>query len=282
MIDQYNMDQYNKETSQIHAPADLIRRTKEAVREEEQRIARERLQQNTVVQTKRSYGKVYRWALPVAAAVLCVMLLNISGLMLGRSKGGAWSGSTMDMASGAAPSSDSGMGAQSGAADMSESAAADATAADGSANNGGEYNMVTEAEIVEEEHVSEDYDGRQPADAAASAESDASADSSVENGIREESEPTKAESSYIESIYRSDLWIEEVKEIPTFYGNPDTECVTIQGIELYVGKDFDGAWVAYAEIDGSKYIISTELTEEKINREEFARAAYEMLMEFFS
>ena len=39
------IDQYKNETSQIHAPADLILKTKQAVREEEMRLEREKAQQ---------------------------------------------------------------------------------------------------------------------------------------------------------------------------------------------------------------------------------------------
>ena len=40
IMDQYK-EQYRKETEQIHAPAELIARTKAAMREEEARIRRE-------------------------------------------------------------------------------------------------------------------------------------------------------------------------------------------------------------------------------------------------
>ena len=249
MTDQYNMDQYNKETSQIHAPADLIRRTKEAVREEEQRVAREKPEQNISAQPKHSYGKVYRWALPVAAAVLCVILYNISVMMPGRNMSGSGSDSAMDMALSAEQSSDNGAGAQSGAADMSEGAAtADTTAAE-SAIEDSEYEIAA-TDTAEEEDVCEDYDSGKSADAAGSAESDVFMSGSVENNSRGESKPENGKNSYIESIYGSNLWIEEVKGIPAFYNDPDTKRVTIQGVELHVGKDSDETWIVYTEING--------------------------------
>lgn len=254
MTDHYNMNQYNKETSQIHAPTDLIRRTKEAVRKEEQRIASERLQQNTAAQPRHFYGKVYKWALPVAAAALCVILLNISGMMIGRNMGGSLSGSSMDMASGTAPSGGNDMGMQSEAGDNSESVV---ITADESVNEDIEYETVA-MDTGGEEYVDE------------------------KNSIREESELEKGKNSYIDSIYGTNIWMEETEEIPAFYDNPDTECVTIQGVELYVGKDFDEAWIAYAETDVGKFIISTEMTEEEITQEEFVQAAYEVLIEIFS
>lgn len=264
MIDQ--KEQYNRETSQIHAPADLIRRTKEAVREEEQRIARERLQQNIVVQTTHSYGKVYKWALPVAAAAVCLILLNVSGIMFGRSmsKTQSESASPTNMDSGAASASDSDMGVQAETTDWAESAAA----ADEPIEEVDSNFDMAKAETVTEAIPTEGYDKAQSADAAA-AEDAASSSAAYENGM---------EDSYIKSIYGSDLWIEEVESTPAFCDNADTECVTIQGVELYVGKDYDGAWIAYAETDAGQYIISTELTEDEISRDEFAGEAYEMLV----
>lgn len=96
MMEQGRMEQYNRETSQIHAPEELIRKTKEAVREEEQRIARAELPQKTA--GKRSCrGGVYRWALPAAAAVL-VILIGTSGLFFGRGKDRTLSESAADAA----------------------------------------------------------------------------------------------------------------------------------------------------------------------------------------
>lgn len=278
MIDQ--MKEYNKETSQIHAPADLIRRTKEAVREEEQRLERERSLQSIAAQPKHFYGKVYKWALPVAAAAVCLILLNVSGIMFGRSMSKVQyeSASPTNMDSGAAPTNDSDMGVQAETTDWAESAAVADEPIDevNSDFDMAEAETVTEA-VPEEEYnkvqsadagAAEGYDKAQSADAAP-AEDAASSSAAYENGM---------EYSYIKSIYGSDLWIEEVESTPAFCDNADTECVTIQGVELYVGKDYDGAWIAYAETDAGQYIISTELTEDEISRDEFAGEACEMLV----
>ena len=276
MTDQNNMDQYNKETSQIHAPADLIRWTKEAVREEEQRIAGEGLQQSIAAQPKHSYRKVYKWALPVAAAILCVILYNISGMMPGRNMSGAGSGAAMDMDSGAAQLNNSDTGTQSGGVDISEGAGtADTTAAE-SAIEDSEYEIAA-TDIAEEEDVSEDYGDGKLADAAVSAGSDAFTNGTVENSSRNESDFERGKNGYIESIYGGNLWIEEAEEAPAFYNNPDTKRVTIHGVELHVGKDFDETWIVYVETDGQKYVVCGELTEEDISREEFAKEAYKLL-----
>ncbi len=51
MMDQYK-EQYNRETEQIHAPAELIARTKAAMREEEKRISQMSAAQMTEGESK--------------------------------------------------------------------------------------------------------------------------------------------------------------------------------------------------------------------------------------
>lgn len=280
------MDQYNKETSQIHAPADLIRRTKEAVRQEEQRLEREQQQQSTVTQPKPFHGKAYRWVLPAAAAVFCVIMLNVSGMIVGRNIRGGSSGASMDMASesaaSAAPSGGNDTGVQFGASDWEEGAAA---AADETLDKGRDLDIAAEtteeAAEYEEAYDNAGFDGGQSDAEGALAGPDSFADNSGENSISVKSESKTTGNSYIESIYGSNLWIEKVDKIPAFYDNSGTECVTIQGVELYVGKDYDNAWIAYAEIGSDMYVINSELTEAEIGREEFACAAYELLNEIF-
>lgn len=280
MIDQ--MERYNRETSQIHAPADLIRRTKEAVREEEQRLESARsqqTQQSAAVQPQHSYGKVYRWALPVAAAAVCLILLNVSGIMFGRNMSKSQLKLAADTASGAAPASDSDMGVQAETTDWAESAAA----ADESMNETDSNFDMAEAETATDAAPAESYAKVQSADAgaaegyekgqsadAAPTEDAARSDAAYENGM---------EDSYIESIYGSDLWIEEVEEVLSayFYANTDTKSIIIDGVVLYVAQDLDDTWIAYVEIDGQKYVVRGELTEEDMSPEEFAEKAYKLL-----
>lgn len=263
MIDQYNMDQYNKETSQIHAPADLIRRTKEAVRHEEQRIMNEKLQQNVVVQPKHSYAKVYKWALPVAAAIFCVIILNIGLLRFGRDIGGSTSESPTDMASGAAESSDAGI-----ALDAAES------------SDMGFQPETTEMyeDIAEAAEAEEEFD--HSSSAAGMTEGFTT---ETTNGVAEDSTSKEMgeeeQSSYIDSIYGSDLWIEKVDEQPSFYADSDTESINIHGIKMYVAKDIDDTWIAYAQIGEERYVIRGELTEESISQEGFVEKAYQLLEE---
>lgn len=55
MMDQYK-NQYKEETSQIHAPADLLERTRQAVSEEEKRLQAENAWMDKTVQD----GKINR------------------------------------------------------------------------------------------------------------------------------------------------------------------------------------------------------------------------------
>lgn len=109
MTEQY-MNQYKKETAQVHAPADLIERTKAAVRKEEQRILRERAVQEKssapaevrVPQTMLSetaghvdgtkgvkgFG-VRKWAYPLTAAAALLILISVSLTMRGMKKSGS-------------------------------------------------------------------------------------------------------------------------------------------------------------------------------------------------
>lgn len=277
------MNQYKKETSQIHAPADLIRRTKEAVREEEQRIAREKLQtmasdkvqSGSVARTKRSYIKVYRWALPVAAAALCLIMLNVGVMRLGDSMGKIQSDTSMDMASGAAPASDSadnGVGMQFGTAGMYEETATEEPVGKSEAASDTTTDIMEQTAAADDTYKDADFDGGQIAESGASAASEV-------GESYQDSEYEEAENSYIDSIYSNDLWIEKVNEEPSFYRDPATESFTVQGVKIYVAQDEDNTWIAYARKDAQRYVISGELTKDDLGSEEFAEKVYELLME---
>lgn len=277
------MNQYNKETSQIHAPADLIRRTKEAVREEEQRIAGQkmqsmesvRVQSGSIARPKRSYAKVYKWALPVAAAALCLIMLNVGVMRMGGSMSKMQSDTSMDMASGAASASDSadnGMGMQFGTAEMYEEEATEEPVSKSETAAGATIKNMEQAAAADDAYEDAGYDGGQAADSSVSAASE-------ESGSYQDSEYEEAENSYIDSIYRNNVWIEKVNEAPSFYGDSATEEFFIHGVKVYVAQDVDDTWIAYTRKNAQRYIISGELTEDDLTREEFAEKAYELLID---
>lgn len=270
------IDQYKKETSQIHAPADLILKTKQAVREEEQRIQQERAQQkqvaqgrNTVGQTKSGYGKVYRWALPVAAAVLFAVLMKVSTMMIGTKFAKSESGSPTNTTT-------------------SETAA-----------GGAEYEYA-------EESVAEEFDDMDAgidkafADKELPVESMESAEAVAEEGEAEEeafddmydesaSDAPAATAEY-DKVQNSEnkfalsggdgieLSIEEVKEIPDFYDDQNTKCVTLRGLQFYVTGELEDEWKAYVCVDETGYVISGGI-DESTNHRAFAKKAYELLAE---
>ena len=287
------MNQYKQETSQIHAPAELIRKTKEAMREEEQRLNREGKQKNVIVQPKHSYGKVYKWALPVAAAAaFCVMLFSVSIMRFGSGSGSSKSNSSMDMASGAAGPND--MGLQFGTADIAEEM--EAAAEEPIDKSGSKYDMAAGAateSATDNGYAGGGYDGAQYADATATSENN---------------EDAAYENSYIDSLYgnsammtndvqKSDqdgassrkadsyAWkIREVSEIPSADDHTVLEeHISVQGIDFLVVYNMDDIWCAYATgDDGKLYLIFTEAAVDEFSVEEFADMAYERLMETVS
>lgn len=179
-MEQGRMDQYKKETSQIHAPEDLIRRTKETVRGEEERIAREKAPQKTAAKKKRYGGRAYRWALPAAAAVL-VIVAGTSGIFFGRGADKFMSESALDMAandtSADDTSAESNMELQLGV-----SSGADADGAGKPIGRGGSNGMTEDAEIYD----AADTEMPEAAVEAATAEmSDAIAEDTADAGISE-------------------------------------------------------------------------------------------------
>lgn len=101
MTDQHNkqnINLYREETAQIHAPVDLIERTKQVVAEEEKRLRQENGQNKDsrangadADRTRRSkdqmepgwkqyYKAVPRWVLPLTAAAVLVLTLRVSGV----------------------------------------------------------------------------------------------------------------------------------------------------------------------------------------------------------
>lgn len=304
-------NQYKEETSQIHAPTDLIQRTKQAVREEERRIEQMRVQQaertagerqawGTVQQgmnppaaesqgrrgadtgktRKYSYGRVYRWALPVAAAVLLVVLLNVSSIMVGRKFSSSKSDAPMDMAAGMA-----------GGAEETTDVAYD----------------FAEAEAVEE--AFDDMDGginKAFADNGFMEESTAEAEESVAgavesadaegkdemNSLYEESaaDEAPAEADEYDNVDSGDseaglsedsidgLMIEEVKEKPEFCDNKNTQCIDSHGLQFYVAREWGNQWKAYVRVNETGYVI-TGSGQGIADREAFAGKAYELLVQ---
>lgn len=293
-------NQYKEETSQIHAPADLIQRTKQAVREEERRIEQMRVQQaektaaerqawHTVQQginppvtenqgrredyagktRKYGYGRAYKWALPVAAAVLFVVLINISTIIVGRKFSSSKSDAPMDMAADMAGGAEDMAGA---AYDFAEAEAVEEGAFDGM--DGGINKAFAENGFAEERTVGAD-------------EGAAAAGKDEMNGLYEESaaDEVPAEADEYGNVdseadlnrdSADGLTIEEVKEKPEFCDNKNTQCIDFHGLQFYVAREWGSQWKAYVRVNETGYVI-TGSGQEIADREEFAGKAYELL-----
>ena len=304
ITDQSVKEKYQKETGQVHAPADLIRRTKEAVQAEEQRVLSEGAMHKTAAQAaanktvgetaKEPCGRKYRLALPLtAAAALCIALLSISVIGIGgRTDKSASGGSAnmtvnkdiaMDMAKGA---SDAEAGAEAGTVDMAAGQTQEAETGVGTVDmaagqmqeaetDAGTVDMaagqVQEAEI---DAGAADAVGALPESASAAKES-----LEVTNGgmAAGDAMADMAE-SYIDSAYGDCFKIETMDDMPSFAGESEWESVTVHGVGFQVTCREDGAWCAYTtESSGKIYVISTDLTKEELSREDFLEKAYELL-----
>lgn len=311
MTDRYDdkyKDQYTKETSQIHAPAELIQKTRLAVAEEEKRL---------------QHGKIFRWALPAAAAVVLVFVLNMSEILQSGRRENSQSGSAPEME--AAGSSDGGSGMDGSSetiAEESEGFAEQSTddtgatedmAAAGSAEEpgsaeesggaesampGAEEFSVQKKESAMRDEINADRDelnnlsrdisqsGQSTTDSLAEADNADQYDRTsgtpgvdVENSLDKKME--------MEDSSSAQLLIEKVNTVPSFQNDVGTECIVSHGIKFYIVEDEDGdrvtdkdmgeshAWKAYAEYNGGKYII----TGPAVDQEEFSEKAAEKLVD---
>lgn len=285
VTEQSVMEQYHKETAQIHAPVDLIRRTKEAVHKEEQRIARESAPQTIAERTKSSHGRVYKWVLPTAAAaVLCIAILSAGLTGIGGRTNKSASNQLADMA---------GSATQNGSADMADGGTIDMAAAEtADAEDTSDMGILLGEAFAEEEAMEaagapiekngymDDAAASAPSDSAAAdvQSSQAASDSAMMTNDRQKSDQDSASSRKADNY----AWkIREVNEIPSADAHTVLEeHILVQGIDFLVLFDMDDIWSAYATgNDGRLYHIFTEAAADEFSVEEFAYMAYDQLME---
>ena len=293
IMDQYK-EQYRKETEQIHAPAELIARTKAAMREEEARIRREFALQGAGTESRgisavagpamvlaggRNYGKgfnVRKWAYPLTAAAALFILVSVSLMMRGLKSGDM----AMDM--GASETSggadlDGGMMAAGaamdfeGTAEMAAAPAAEmedmsesASAVENAASETAEFSesvQETAVEKAESEEARKNEGQRKFSDTEKNmAEDTVPAESGAQSGGVAETESITIE--------------REVKK-PDFCGRPDTGKHVFEGQTFQVAEEGSG-WMAYAETgDGGKYVIRGEAED----LETFLEMGYQKLLE---
>lgn len=306
MMDQYK-EQYKTETEEIHAPADLIARTKAAVREEKARIQREFAAQEAelagqpakpvaqngrfpaqevpVIPQKSSRGTAARrWAYPLSAAAAVIVLASVSLMMRGLGKSSSES-PAYEMAaadSGAAESAAAGA-AEEGAFDeafpeesaaVTESAAADTEAAEEFAAE------ETAGAVAETDDAASDM-GMAFADAAMEAETAeetkraadelSAGEGEIENAMsqKQEAKGTLADTAAAE------ITVEKVWKKPAFVNRKDVETRNYEDMVFQIVEEEDG-WAAYVESEtGGGYVIRGEA--ESIDA--FLEAGYKRLEE---
>lgn len=249
-------DQYRKETSQIHAPADLIQKTKQAMEQEEQRLKaveeRKVGSDGTAITESEAITKkakknsfiqqIYKWTLPLTAAAAILILISVSLVM----KSVKSDSSASDMMAESEYAKD--MGMQLSEADIAE-----------------DYAMAEDAAYPEE---------MENAESEAAEESETSAgyqDMEAKKDTAETADVMNGGEAYEQE---SELEITGVEEEPDFYDSPETESYLYRNLLFWLIQDNEG-WTAYVSVQGDKYVISGAIAD----REEFVERAYELLKE---
>lgn len=293
MMDQYK-EQYNRETEQIHAPAELIARTKAAMREEEKRISQMSAAQMTKAESKgicedfgmpsasagdrkdTKHSGIQKWAYPLTAVAALFILMSVSMMMKGIN--------SRDMSMSEAP--------MEVAMEASEPPV-------GEDLDGG----IAEAGVVMEPEKAVETTERAYADEAMSAEADMAvspaaeaetesmpgAGAVTEDGEqhrkysnREESLAAEAAGAPAEDVTQgstaadaTNITIEKVAEKPDFCRRSDVAAHIFEGETFHVAKE-EAGWAGYIETkNGEKYVIRGEAQD----LEAFLEAGYRKLLE---
>lgn len=295
-------EQYHKETEQIHAPAELIARTKAAMREEEARIRGEfavqaagpEMAETLVMPGERSRGmNARKWAYPLTVAAALLILVSVSMMMRGLKSEEMASGSPAYEEAAVETESAEMSGGEDWDGDMAEAGAAMESA------EGADEMMSGEADMEASAYAAEVGDMSEPA--AESAASDTTAFSKGSGGVPvEKSEAVEqneqqrklndaresladdaaspAENETQSGVTEADtekITIEKVIRRPDFCGQPDTETCVFEGETFQIAKEENG-WAAYVETkDKDKYVIRGEAAD----LETFLETGYRKLQE---
>lgn len=293
-MDQYK-EQYKKETEEIHAPADLIAKTKAAVREEEVRIQRERASQTAglgmqaVPAVRRAVNRgaaTRKWAYPLTIAAAIFILVSVSLMMRGLGKSGSDTAS-YELASEA----DSGGEESASGAAFEEEAPEAAVVSEEAVEEGTESGVFDSVTSVEEtEHMTSD---REAASVAEDEVSDgetvvtggttdfadetkrAAAAEASESPLEEDAISQKKEVAADSEAQKEGVTITKVWKKPVFVDRSETESRTYEDATFLVTKEND-EWIAYVESEnGGGYVIRGEAE----TMEAFLEAGYKRLLE---
>lgn len=287
MMDQYR-EQYKKETEEIHAPADLIARTKAAVRREEERIQRQQeakpvaqegkfpVQEIPVLPRKSSRGAAaHKWAYPLSAVAAVIVLASVSLMLQGLDK----SSSESPVYEMAAADADSG-GEESAAAgadtwedvfaleEVLEESAHDEAAVEAPAAEAFPEEGTDSADGAAKKEDFASDKGMDFADdtAGAAAEMErasGSTDAVSEALPAEEGETENATAKELEikealADKAADITVEKVWKKPAFVNRKDIESRTYEDMVFQIVEEENG-WAAYVESgNGGGYVIRGE------------------------
>lgn len=282
-------DQYRKETSQIHAPADLIQRTKQEMQQEEQRLKESEtrtgrpdstadIESGIAVESPKKTPniprRIFRWTLPLTAAASILILLSVSTVM----RSSKSDSSASDMMAESEYAKD--MGMQLGEADIAEEAVEEKEMLINESPVRPDKNDMAEdyamAEATEDAAYPEEMNPMQNAESEVSEESETSA------GYQDmEAKKDKAETADVMNRGEaagqeqgSEIEITGIEEEPDFYDSPDTKSYLYRNLLFWLIQEDEG-WTAYVSVRGDKYVISGVIAD----REEFLERAYELLVE---
>ena len=287
-MEQYR-EQYREETAQVHAPIDLIERTKAAVRVEEERIKRERTVQPGMRQPEMSgsrvtyadyakYGKtssLRKWTYPLTAAAALLILVSVSLTMRGLKSGDmapaadtSYSGAVYEESA----EFDAGFAEETADAAMPMESAAEAAEEEGTDMEAAAGAVETEsaaAEAPAEDRVASVNETQK-----AMSEAEDTSGAKESNAAREEAkqnQETAMEDSLADMAAGKDSVImEKVEKKPAFCDLPDTKTYVYEEETFMVRKEKAG-WVAYVETEnGAGYLFRGEMEDV----EEFLEAAY--------
>lgn len=297
------IDQYKKETSQVHAPADLVRRTKLAMQQEEQRLSEpgerigragtdEGAQKGTTVDAAKkravSARRIYKWGLPLTAAAAILILISVSTAM----REIRFGKSSTDMVADNSYSED--MELQSGDAGIVEEAIEESeTAPDDSpdrlsgqaaddyamvesaeasdmAESEKAYDMTESTEDVEKKELMESTESAMDAESKENAEAIKESVENMECEKREESATSGASATDI-----AEIEIIEVDEEPELYNGADSNSYLYKNLLFWADQDENGYWSAYVGVRGDNYVITSTIEDQ----EEFLEKAYELVLE---
>lgn len=293
MMDQYK-EQYNRETEQIHAPAELIARTKAAMREEEKRISQMSAAQMTEGESKgiredfgmpsasasdrkdTKHSGIQKWAYPLFAAAALFILMSVSMMMKGIN--------SRDMSMSEAP-----MEAAMEASELPVGEDLDGGMAEAGVVMEPEKAAETTERAYADEAMSAEADMAVSPEAEAETESMSGAGAETEDGEqhrkhsnRKENLAGEAAGAPAEDVTQgstaadaTNITIEKVAEKPDFCRRSDVEAHIFEGETFHVAEEEDG-WAGYIETkNGEKYVVRGEAQD----LEAFLEAGYRKLLE---